>query len=472
MLNAEQIGNELNRSVKLAMDSGEAPSMKEAQKIFQGYRLGIGLGPDVALSATKQAALLTAVNAGRRCFLGGVEVNGCPDAELLVQWRNCRSLSEAVVDLGGTLVNKNTPTIPQIVIGDASVSNDATDFCLRATFDGWRGGVVPINEAIRLNERHEFTPTGILCGAIAVSEAFQYVRGSNAFAGRRSFGLSLWEPDSRHSWLDNSEFGPDLEMLPAKLWLIGLGHLGQAYLWTLGFLPYRDVGAVELVLQDYDRLVPANDSTSLLTNQSILGQLKTRAMAQWCEQRGFRTSLVERRFAPDFRINADEPQVALCGVDNKPARAALEDVGFAQVIEAGLGKGGEEYLALQIHTLPGERSARARWGVQDIGELSDSLYEQPAYQALNAAGLDQCGLTLLANRSVGASFVGAFTATLVIAELLRMAMGEKRYGVIDGTLRSPESYEYVVNEELSTGPFNPGITQPADQPSLNKILAA
>ena len=472
MLNAAQIGNELNRSVKLAIDSGEARSIEEAQRIFQGYKLSIVVGPDLAFSATKQAALLTAVNTGRRCFLGGVEVRECPDAKLVVPLLNCRSVPEAVVQLGGTLVSKITDEIPQIVIGDGSLTNAQAEFCLRGTFDGWRGGVVPMTETTRLDENQEFTPAGIICGALAVSEAFQYVRGRNALAGRRSFGLSLWEPDSIRSWLDNPESGPNLEVLPSSLWLIGLGHLGQAYLWTLGSLPYRDPEALQLVLQDYDRLVKANDSTSLLTNLSLVGQLKTRAMAQWCEQRGFRTRLVERRFGGDFKINDEEPQVALCGVDNESARAALEDVGFEQVIEAGLGKGDEEYLAVQMHSLPGERSARSLWSKNNDVDVSETSNEQPAYQALSDAGIDQCGLTLLANRSVGASFVGTVTATLVVAELLRMAMSEHRYGVIDGSLRSAESFDFVRSENLSTRPFNPGITEAIGHDLSKNILAA
>ena len=72
------------------------------------------------------------------------------------------------------------------------------------------------------------------------------------------------------------------------------------------------------MLQDFDKLVEANDSTSLLTTRAKLGEKKTRAMALWCESRGFRTSIVERRFADDFRVAGDEPRVALCGVDNAP----------------------------------------------------------------------------------------------------------------------------------------------------------
>ena len=75
---------------------------------------------------------------------------------------------------------------------------------------------------------------------------------------------------------------------------------------------------------------------------------KTRAMAHWCEERGFQTELVERQFGANMRVDNDEPHVALCGVDNALARAALEDVGFRRVVEAGLGKGLHEYLAYQI----------------------------------------------------------------------------------------------------------------------------
>lgn len=65
---------------------------------------------------------------------------------------------------------------------------------------------------------------------------------------------------------------------------------------------------------------------------------------------------------------------------------------------------------------------------------------------------------MLANRAVGASFVGTFTSTIVIAELLRMAMGGARYEVIDGSLRSPDRLN-VIAAKLSDLPFNPGVAR-------------
>lgn len=457
MKNVESIGDELNRTLKMMLDSGEAASIEEAQRIFEGFRLQIHIGKDIASSATLQAALLTAVNTGRRCFLGGITVVGNTDAGLLIPWRRCRTLREVILDLQGETSEVFDDDSPQVFIGDADSEITINEFAVRATFDGWRGGVVPMEDNVRLDERQEFTPAGVLAGSLAVSEAFQFVRGRNALAGHRSVGLSLWRPDSEASWLDEKDNGPILEILPSRLWLIGLGHLGQAYLWTLGFLPYSDPSKVSLVLHEFDTLVAANDSTSPLTNEQIVGRKKTRAMADWCEERGFRTSINERPFAPNFKVDGDDPRVALCGVDNEKARAALEDVGFAKIIEAGLGKGAEEYLAFQLHSFPAGKTARQIWGGDAALSPQSSALEKPAYQALAAKGLDKCGLTLLANRSVGASFVGTFTSSLVVAELIRMTMGEHGYEVIDGTLRSLENIDvFAAGQQASS--FNAGFT--------------
>ena len=447
--------DQLHRHLKLALDTGEVASLEEAKRLFHSYRLGIVVGSDVARSATLQAAVLTAVNTGRRSFLGGVCVEGTLDVPLLVPWGRCRTLGEAIVDLQG-VVTDCAPGVPWVVIGGDFIPPVGAEFAVRATFNGWCGGVAPLDHGLRLPERQECVPAGVLAGALGVSEAFQFVRGDNAVAGRRDVGLSLWQPDKDISWLTAGEPGPALERLPASAWLIGLGHLGQAFLWTLGLLPYRSPEEVSLVLQDFDELVEANDSTSLLTTRARLGMKKTRAMALWCETRGFRTSIVERLFAGDFRVAGDEPRVALCGVDNALARADLEDVGFDRIIEAGLGAGTQEYLAFQAHTFPAQRPARHRWGYQERRPDDDAVADQPAYRTLAKDGLDECGLTTLAGRTVGASFVGAVTAAVVIAELIRMGLGGPRYEVVDGSLRSLDLRQAVMC--AGGTPFNPGTT--------------
>jgi hypothetical protein len=442
----------LHRLAKLTLDTGEDASVEDAMQRLKGYRLGVRVGPDVARSPTLQAALLTAVNCARRCFLGGVEVSGFLDASLRVPWGSSQTIQEAVADLGATLEPTRNTAGPTVVLGDVTLPV-GDEVVLRTTFDGWCGGVLPYNDGARLAEQREFTPAGVLAGALAVSEAFQSVRG-DAVAGRRAAGLSLWRPSN--DWRATAADEPPLVRLPSALWLLGLGHLGQAFLWTLGFLPYETPGDVHLVLQDFDKLVAANDSTSLLTRAGMVGEHKTRAMARWCESRGFRTSIVERRFADDFRVSDDEPQLALCGVDNALARAALLDVGFQRVVEAGLGRGPEEYLAFQVHSFPAAKSARDRWGVVQATSAT-ALLARPAYQAMSREGVDRCGILNFADRSIGAPFVGAAVSALVVAEVLRMLEGGERNELIDGSLRAP-SRCVAVPRTSEDQPFNPGST--------------
>lgn len=447
-----------HRLAKYYMDTGAAGSYAEAYQILTRLRLSIEVGPDIADSPSLQACLLTAVNTARRCFLGGVFVNGPLAVPLRLTLPHLGMLAEAVTDLQGNWVETAPIDIPKIQIGNLPDAAPDGPFCVRAVCDGWLGGVIPSDEVDDFPRRMEFTPAGVLSGALAVSEAFQHVAG-NAYAGRRTLGLSLWEPGGLGSWLESS-LGQPLRSLPSRAWLIGLGHLGQAYLWTLGFLPYACPGDVELVLQDVDALLEANDSTSLLTHRSMVGALKTRTMASWCNARGFRSRIVERTFTNDFHLAADEPRLALCGVDNPQARAALEEVGFERILEAGLGGRPDDFLCFQTHTFPAAHTARYIWGSPPPAPLLLSLSNlPPAYQVSDPLSVEACGMAQLAGRSVGTAFVGAVTSTLVIADLLRMMMGERHYEFIDGDLRTGKIR--CIPRMDSGAPVNLGLTKVA-----------
>jgi hypothetical protein len=84
------------------------------------------------------------------------------------------------------------------------------------------------------------------------------------------------------------------------------------------------------------------------------------------------------------------------------------------------------------------------------------VIKQQAYRALVADEIDECGLTLLAGRTVGALFVGAVTVTLVVAELLRMAIGEHQCKVIDPNLRTLQHRQAIVSS-TEVDVCNPGV---------------
>jgi hypothetical protein len=72
--------------------------------------------------------------------------------------------------------------------------------------------VAPVATGIRLAERSALPIAGILAGALAVAEVFQQLRGSNAAAGRREVGLSLWRPEI--DWRNQAAIGPAIKRLP------------------------------------------------------------------------------------------------------------------------------------------------------------------------------------------------------------------------------------------------------------------
>ena len=232
----------------------------------------------------------------------------------------------------------------------------------------------------------------------------------------------------------------------------------QAFLWTLGLLPFKCPTEVELTLQDFDRLALANDSTSILTKIDMVGRLKTREMAAWAEARGFQTRLVERRFAGDITLGEDDPRVLFCGVDNAEARARLEAPHFDLVVDAGLGAGPHEYLAMRLHTFPGPVTARERWGVVSNTRTADAkaVVSATAYQDLAARGLDDCGLLEIASRTVGVPFVGVIAATLALMEIVRRLNQGPSLSVLDLTLRDLDAKQGVKGQALKR--FNPGYT--------------
>ena len=441
----------LNRTAKLFIDTGAAASVDEALATLSTFTMHLTIDAAASTSATGQAALLTALNCGVRTLLGGVTIDGALDAPLVLPLAAGPTLADAIVDLGGTIAPAPAGA-PLVIVGDSPAPGGAT-FAVRTACDGWRGGIVPAASP-GLPVAHDFALSGALAGALAVAEVFAHLNGE-AIAGHRSVGLSLWDIDADADWRDPASGGPGLVDLPSDFWIIGLGHLGQAYLWSIGLLPFADPGAVRLFLQDIDRAGKSTSSTSVLTRADHEGRLKTRICADWAEGRGFETALVERRFGTDFERSDREPGLALCGVDNPDARRILDEAGFAMVFEAGLGNGAEDFRLIRVHSFPGPRRSGQIWpsadpnGESDAGDASAGLKHQPAYVDLRDAGeLDECGLTRLADVAVGAPFVGVTAAALVLAQALRAVAGAPRVAVANIDLRSVSHRTAVTGREV------------------------
>ena len=444
----------LHRLVKQLMDNGTASTVADAEAIFNGYKLEIDYEADDADEAGPQTILLTCVALAKRVFLGGVTVIGNLSTMQKTPLPLGPTLRDAVLSLGAAVKPGDRSSQLRILIGTAPVP--ASGFAVRAVASGWRGGIVPGNSHLMVRGAAPIPTAAMLAAALAVNEAFLSVNGTAPVAGRRSLGLSLWNLEAETDWLVDDPSEPPLTCLPSSLWLIGLGHLGQAYLWGLGLLPYADAQTLKLVLQDTDRVTSSTESTSILTEASMVGHRKTRVLASWAERRGFQTEIQERLFGPWIKRQNFEPTVALCGIDNALGRRALDQAGFDLVLEAGLGRGHRDFRTMRIHSFPGNRSSEEIWTRTDA--VPEDTTQQAAYEDLLQKGaLDQCGITLLAGKAVGAPFVGATAAALVLSELLRILHGGSLNQLVDVDLLGVE-HRTVVPNKISFHGRNPGFT--------------
>lgn len=442
----------MHRLAKLALDAGEVTSPKEAVALFSRYKLRIHLGQGWARTRAGQACFLTMLNTAARAFLGGVEVYGDLGVALDVPLYRGRNAGEAAEELGAAVVNSATTELPTLVLG-AAPKGKSPAFCVQLSWDHWRFEIAPVG-AEGLACKDDNPLAGIGAAALGVSEAFMYVRGDLTEAGYRSVGMNLWNPLAVADWRDDVQKGPSLAYLPKSLWLVGLGHLGQAYAWSLGMLPYSADGQPHLVLQDFDKATESNLSTCLLLSVADLNKHKVRTVSARLEGAGFSTSLVERCFGARHRLMVDEPTTALIGVDNDAARRDLDRSDFLLVVEAGLGSGYRDFRNIRLHTFPGPRGPSEIWNADAVMQPSVELND--AYRRLAEERNDICGMNMLASRAVATPFVGALAAVLTLSEVMRPLHGGLVHAVLDVEMTSLRHRTGAV-QKAPQGPRTPFV---------------
>jgi hypothetical protein len=446
---------QLNRTAKILIDSGKASDPDDARRLLQTLILQVAVGPEIEHDPAAQAALATAVNAGHRAYLGGVHVHLDANPVTATGWTAGLTTAQMVARYGGQVVDHLAADRPTLALGRPTVPKGKP--VLYLSWRGWAGGVVQSADSLAVGDGTELA--GIMAAGLGVSETFQQQLGS-VVPGRRDVGVSLWRPGA--DWQDDDAAGPKLQFLPASLWLLGLGHLGQAYAWTLGMLPYATPHGVHLGLVDFDTIVAGNAATQLLVRASDAGRHKTRIVAAALECRGFRTRIVERAYDEHFHPIAHasearhEPTVALAGFDDAAPRRLLGEAGFTHVVDAGLGTGHVEYLDMVVHSFPAPESPAIAFAeyAPPIRALPQAYENEIVRQS--QAGVDEtaarCGMLDIAGVTVGAAFVGTFASTLVIADTLRLLHGGDSYSVTSVDLRNPAGIKAVPNNATGEHP--------------------
>ncbi len=410
----------------LLVNSGRY-SFEEADSSLVTSEIAIEVSSDAAATRAGQAALLTAVVTAARCF-GVVRV--CGALELPSFFRlpgSPTTLGHAVTRLGGIADSRSARR--SVMIGPRG--RGSTGWGVQAFWNGWLAGVTPASRPEPCG-RGDCVLAGVVAGAEVVAQAFLAEQG-DARAGTARSILSLWAPESKSC--EQERIGPSSYNLPHALWLIGVGNLGQSFVWSLSLLADRESRALSVYLQDDDVVTRENWGTSVLVQKGQYGDLKTRIAEDWLLASKVDVRRIDRRLDEHLRRTPSEPSVALAGLHSYRDRRLLGKPGFAYVIDAGLGSTHESYQRVRINTFDAALDPETHFaGLSDQGSNQvRRLLALPAYQALAEDATDHgCGAALLAEAAVAVPFVSAIAGAFALAQAVRVSSGYAPYRAIIG----------------------------------------
>ncbi|MCC6229953.1 MAG: ThiF family adenylyltransferase [Phycisphaerales bacterium] len=420
-----------DRVGKFLVDSRELDP-ERALALLAATQVTVWAGEEIRGSSADQAFLLTLANLMPRVFKRPLRIQaakGVLATKPLVPWP-AASLDEALEVMGAESVEAGTPAGADVCLGGGD------DGQYRAIHHGWCVDLAPPDWPSRLASGPSHALTGVAGAGLYLAEKFFDVCGVHAAALKRPVGLSLWRPDLAAD--DPAALGPSQAYLPAELWLMGLGHLGQAVLWAWSMLPYPDRSTVQILLQDFDRAIPANFGPQALMTHADTGHRKTWIAARFLEARGFDPGVVDRRVDERTRRDISEPALCIAAFDGRGPRWLLDDLCFDATVVVGVGGSASSFDDIEIHTLPlASGKAKEIWKPGAPNANAERLAESNAYYR-RVREEKRCGDLELAGVSVAVPFVGAVTGTLAVADLIRIVSGGQQFAFHGLGLRSGE----------------------------------
>jgi hypothetical protein len=420
-----------SRITKVLTDASRAGSFPEAEARLDAVHLNVIVGPDQIGTPAGQAAVLTGGATADKCF-GRVTLVAGNDVPLIAPLPLGKTLLKAARRLGAKItVQPSRAATHAIRIGAAPRS---PGWDLHCWWDRWLSGTRAFEHDEIGDSR--FAISGVFSGAAAVRQVFACVlAGQNIHA--RDVTVSLWTPWER---ADLAVKGPERFDVPDKLWLLGLGHLGQAFIWNLCFLGGN--GERLAVLQDDQTISEENEATSLLVlpGDGQIDLRKTRVAAPWLEACGWQTELIERRHHGDIAVTANDPPYLLSGLDRLKPRLTLAQHGFSFMLDAGIGHGAGDFEGIQLRTLAKSQPLDGLWcdpGQSVVEDGTKGLLGRPAYLELEQH-VGRCGTVSFAEASVAVPFVGAAAGALTISQAIRLASLECAPLFLQVELGAPE----------------------------------
>ncbi len=421
------------RRASLAIAERHNIGIEEAIDRMKKQSVFLIASAEIMRSVSMQIAFLTTVNVSSRVFCGGVICQIPVDIPNLLRLGS-GSFKSLVHSYGG-LVQKNQPLKNDIKILFGIECYDGN--CIESVSSGWRGGVNFFGkERVVMKENNHHVSLGpVLAASMAVFYAFCKAFRLIDNLIEMNTGASLWNLNSGKLWHKDEHDGPDLPRLPRNVWILGLGHLGQAYMWTLGLMNFKIPKKATFLIQDNDVVGEENIGSQILCITEDIGFPKTRPCYRFLELLGYKTQIIEKPY-----VTGDSDQkwmeaykFLLNGVDNIDARKGIS----SRYVNIYLDGGTNGKLPLfDSFTLKNVFETgldyNHLWGGEGSGSgiLHKNLYER--YQKKNGCGV-------LTNIGISTPFIGSFGAAVLVSELIRALNKGKKYSVVTMQLRDLDS---------------------------------
>jgi hypothetical protein len=264
----------------IALMTSKSILFEEANQLLNESKLVLEADEKLACSYSLQVAYVTCYNIGNRIFKGGIKCILPENTPNLLKLKG-----ETFIDVLNSLfeINDNvngSDGTPRLLFGKTPQSENEVEIIC----SGWQGGLNFFqSELFILDNAHTSIPLGaILASSYGLFWAFDFTFEITKNLQKESFGYSLWDNSLDYNWNESIGEGPNKVKLPSKIWLVGLGHLGQAYLWTLLHLK----NDFEVLLQDFDKLGVENLGSQILSFENQIGKYKTRICADFLDNTG------------------------------------------------------------------------------------------------------------------------------------------------------------------------------------------
>lgn len=391
----------------------------DRRALLDEVRVGVVADAKTCRTAQGQAAILTAVSLSTRFARGGVMVRLGSDARLHAMPEVM--LSDEVQRLGGEAWGRSPES--SIVLGaDAAESGS---FSVRPWSQGGVYGCEPATSDSALED--DYVPGAVAASALAVGEIFRcrILRKVEAVPRRRS--LRLW------TLAERAEMPRDFSGLIDALWLLGFGHLGNAYAWTIAQTPSL---RPRLFVQDPQTVEVANASTQMLAVPADVGTPKVRVAERELARYGMRVE-VDANAVDDRYLPRRHPKIILGGLDHVAPRRALSRANVSLIVDAGLGKTETTFSQFRVNTLTNPASVLDLFEESsDPQDLQARIITQPFAEIDDGTADARCALLTLANTAVAVPFVGCVVAPIVLTQALRTQMKLAKSVVLAGDVLS------------------------------------